>query len=125
MRLDHDEKRRSCYKWDEESAGFRLRRRPHPRKWREALIKNDKQWFRKEAVRGVEGGLGSSGGGGGGVVEGGGVRWKLTPLLTDGEKACCLVCVKESEFTYYSLSDKDSDTSMEKVCEHFVFEEFP
>ena len=103
LHLDFDAKRRSCAKWDKETSSFRLRRRPHPLKWRKAFYEQPKVWFRKEAVRGV----------------GGGWEWKLTPLLTDGVRACCLVCVKKSEMDYHRLSG-DGDRSWEKVGRFWV-----
>ena len=98
LHLDFDAKRRSCAKWDKETSSFRLRRRPHQLKWRKAFYEQPKIWFRKEAVRDVDGGL----------------EWKLTPLLTDGVRACCLVCIKKSEMDYHRLSG-DGDRSLEKV----------
>ena len=102
LRLDHDQ-RRYCYRWHEESASFWLRKKPHRRRFDEALYRAPKQWFRK--VRAVDAtGVG---------------RWVLKPLLTDQNRICCRRCCSE-EMASITVVDEDSSGSSQVGLHHFL-----
>ena len=100
LRLDHDQ-RRYCYRWHEDSASFWLRRKPHRRRFDEALYRSPKQWFRK--VRAVDAtGVG---------------RWVLKPLLTDQNRICCRRCCSEG-MASITVVDEDSSGSSQVKLNH-------